>query len=133
LTVARLGSSFSHDVFRLNLNQLTVMKKILALSLLVTGFLATAAFAATAADNWDNSCAKCHGADGSGNTKMGKKFNIKDYTDAAVQSAIKDEDMFKAIKEGVTADGKERMKAFKDDLSDPEITDLVGYIRKMKK
>ena len=82
------------------------MKKILALSLLVTGFLATAAFAATAADNWDNNCAKCHGADGSGNTKMGKKLKLKDYTDAAVQAAMKDEDMFKAIKEGVTADGQ---------------------------
>ncbi len=27
--------------------------------------------------------------------------------------------------------GKEKMKAFKDELSDAEITDLVAYIRKM--
>jgi hypothetical protein len=31
------------------------------------------------------------------------------------------------------ADGKDRMKGFKDDLSDPEVTDLVAAIRKMKK
>ena len=46
-----------------------------------------------------------------------------------MQSALKDDEMFKAIKDGVTQDGKERMKAFKDDLSDAEITDLVAYIR----
>ncbi len=109
------------------------MKKLLVLSLLASGFLTAAALAAPAADNWDNNCAKCHGADGSGNTKMGKKLNVKDYTDAKVQADLKDADMFTAIKEGVTANGKERMKAFKDDLSDAEIHDLVTFIRQMKK
>jgi mono/diheme cytochrome c family protein len=42
--------------------------------------------------------------------------------------------MVKAIKEGVKDEaGKERMKSFKDDLSDAEVNDLVAYIRKMKK
>jgi mono/diheme cytochrome c family protein len=110
------------------------MKKILALSLLVSAFMAGSAYAATAADNWDNNCAKCHGADGSGNCKMGKKLKVKDYTDASVQAGLKDEDMTKAIKDGVKDDaGKDRMKAFKDDLSDAEVTDLVAAIRKMKK
>ncbi len=108
------------------------MKKTLALSLLGAALVAgaTLAHAATAADNWDNNCAKCHGADGSGNTKMGKKLNVKNYTDAAAQAALKDDEMFTAIKDGVTVDGKEKMKAFKDDLSDAEIKDLVAYIRK---
>jgi len=112
---------------------LFVMKKYLALLASILVAAASYGYAATAADNWDNDCAKCHSADGSGTSKVGKKLKLKDYTDAAVQAAMKDEDMFKAIKEGVTADGKERMKAFKDDLSDAEITDLVAYIRKMKK
>jgi mono/diheme cytochrome c family protein len=110
------------------------MKKILALSFLVSALLAVAAKAAPAADNWDNNCAKCHSADGSGSGKMGKRLKLKDYTDATVQAALKDEDMFKAIKEGVKDEnGKDRMKAFKDDLTDPEITDLVAFIRKLKK
>ncbi|HUJ44484.1 MAG TPA: cytochrome c [Opitutaceae bacterium] len=109
------------------------MKKILALSFLVSAVMATAAYAATAADNWDNNCAKCHGADGSGNTKIGKKLKLKDYTDAKVQADLKDDEMAKAIKEGVSENGKEKMKAFKDDLSDSEITELVAYIRQMKK
>jgi mono/diheme cytochrome c family protein len=108
------------------------MKKILAL--LASIFVAAAAcgYAAPAADNWDGSCAKCHSADGSGSGKVGKKLKLKDYTDAAVQATFKDEDLAKAIKEGVLDEaGKEKMKAFKDELSDAEITDLVGYIRKM--
>jgi cytochrome c553 len=110
------------------------MKKILALSLLASAFMAAAAYAATAADNWDNNCAKCHGADGSGNTKMGKKLKLKDYTDANVQAGLKDEGIFKAIKDGVKDEnGKDRMKGFKDDLSDAEVTDLIASIRKMKK
>lgn len=112
------------------------MKKNLTLSLLVSAFVAAASssVAATAADNWDNSCAKCHGADGTGNTKIGKKYKLKDYTDAKVQADMKDDDMAKAIAEGVKDEnGKDRMKSFKDDLSNAEVTDLVAYIRKMKK
>ena len=111
------------------------MKKTLALSLLASSLVAATSvgYAAAAADNWDNNCAKCHGADGSGSTKIGKKLKLKDYTDAAVQADLKDEAMVKAIKEGVTENGKERLKTFKDDLSEAEINDLVAYIRKMKK
>jgi cytochrome c553 len=110
------------------------MKKILVLSLLASSFMVTAAFAAPAADNWDNNCTKCHSADGSGSGKMGKRLKLKNYTDAAVQAAMKDEDMVKAIKGGVRDEaGKERMKSFKDDLSDAEVNDLVAYIRNMKK
>lgn len=111
------------------------MKKNLALALLVSSLVAATSvgYAATAAENWDNNCAKCHGADGSGSTKIGKKLKLKDYTDAAVQAALKDDEMAKAIKEGISDNGKEKMKAFKDDLSDAEVTDLVAYIRKMKK
>ena len=88
--------------------------------------------AATAAENWENNCAKCHGADGKGKTKIGKKLGIKDYTDPQVQAKMTDEDMTKAITNGISENGKEKMKAFKGELSDQEITDLVAYIRKFK-
>jgi mono/diheme cytochrome c family protein len=93
---------------------------------------ATCAYAAPAADNWDGSCAKCHSSDGSGSGKIGKKLKLKDYTDKAVQAALKDEDMTKAIKDGVKDEaGAEKMKAFKDELSDAEVADLITYIRQM--
>ncbi len=103
--------------------------RLLALAAAVT---TVSAFAADGATNWTDQCAKCHGADGKGQTKVGKKLNLKDYTDAKVQGEMKDEDMTKAISAGVFVDGKEKMKAFKDELSADEIKDLVAYVRKFK-
>ncbi len=106
------------------------MKHIFAGALIAAG--AAIALAAPAAENWENHCAKCHGADGKGQTKAGKKLNVKDYTDAKVQADMKDEDMIKATADGVFEKGKERMKAYKDELSAAEIKELVAYIRKFK-
>jgi cytochrome c6 len=88
--------------------------------------------AATAAENWENHCTKCHGDDGKGQTKPGKKLNLKDYSDPAVQAKMTDEEMTKAITEGVFDKGKEKMKAYKEELSADEIKDLVAYVRKLK-
>ena len=38
------------------------------------------AFAVDGAALWARHCASCHGKDGSGNTTMGKKLGVKDYT-----------------------------------------------------
>ena len=94
---------------------------------------ASIAAAAPAAENWENQCSKCHGADGKGLTKVGKKLNLKDYTDAKVQAEMKDAEMVKAITDGAfDKDGKEKMKAFKEELTADEIKDLVAYVRKFK-
>ena len=96
-------------------------------------FTAPRTLAAPATENWENHCTKCHGDDGKGQTKAGKKLNLKDYSDAKVQAEMKDEDMIKAITDGVTDKaGKEKMKAYKDELSAEEITELVAYVRKFK-
>jgi len=89
--------------------------------------------AAPVAENWENHCAKCHGMDGKGQTKVGKKLKLLDYTSATDQAAMKDEDMLKAINDGVKdAAGKEKMKSYKADLSADEIKELVAHIRKFK-
>jgi mono/diheme cytochrome c family protein len=88
--------------------------------------------AAPVAENWESHCAKCHGMDGKGLTKVGKKLGLKDYTDAKVQAGLKDADMIKATNDGVIENGKERMKPFKDELTPAEIKDLVAYIRTFK-
>src|SRR5688572_17059546 len=94
---------------------------------------ATSGVGAPAAENWENHCAKCHGADGKGQTKVGKKLKLKDYTDAKVQAEMTDADIVKFIAEGAKdAAGKEKMKSYKDELSAEEITDLVAYVRKFK-
>jgi cytochrome c6 len=89
--------------------------------------------AAPVAENWENHCTKCHGADGKGQTKAGRKLNVRDYTDPKVQAEMKDDQMIKATAEGVfDKGGKEKMKAYKDELSAEEIKELVAYIRKLK-
>jgi len=105
--------------------------KILAAS--VTFLLGSAlGFSAPAAENWENLCAKCHGADGKGQTKIGKKLKLKDYTDAAVQAAMTDEEIITVTTDGVFVDGKERMPGYKDELTAEEIKDFVAFIRAFK-
>lgn len=104
----------------------------IALTGIVLSLATGAAFAAPAADNWENLCASCHGADGKAQTKIGKKMKIRDYTDAKVQAELTDEYIIKATTDGVTVDGKEKMKGFKSELSADEIKDFVAYIRKFK-
>ena len=110
------------------------MKKIIliALTLMVAGTVSS--YAADAKEIYDKDCAKCHGADGKGKTKMGEKLGVKDYTDAKVQEGMKDAEMAKAIKEGVKEkdSDKTKMKAFAD-LSDDDIKGLVKLVRAFKK
>ncbi|MEO5961378.1 MAG: c-type cytochrome, partial [Opitutaceae bacterium] len=71
--------------------------------------LAAVLVAAPVAENWENHCVKCHGADGKGQTKVGRKLNVKDYTDAKVQAEMKDADMTKATTDGLLdKNGKEK-------------------------
>ena len=95
--------------------------------------IAALAIAAPVADNWENHCAKCHGADGKGQTKVGKKLGVLDYTSAGDQAKFTDEHATKAIAEGAKDKaGKERMKAYQDELSPQEIKELVSMVRKFK-
>jgi cytochrome c553 len=110
------------------MNTTTKLAFTTLLLFLVTGV----ALAAPAAENWDNLCASCHGADGKAQTKTGKKLKLRDYTEAKVQAELKDDAMTKAIADGVKIDGKEKMKAYKEEISDSEIQELVAYVRKFK-
>src|SRR5581483_5193575 len=95
-------------------------RTMLVTCLLLAGF--TLARAQDVKETWEKDCQKCHGPDGKGDTKMGKKVEVKDYTDPAVQASLKDDEMVKAIKEGVKdKDGKTRMKAYADTLSDAQV------------
>jgi mono/diheme cytochrome c family protein len=86
---------------------------------------ASSSFAADAAANWSQNCASCHGKDGSGNTMMGKKLGVKDYTK---QQSFSDAEATNVIK-----NGKGKMKAYKDKLSDADVKALVAYVRSLKK
>ena len=109
------------------------MKKIIMLAAAMSFAAALTASAAGAKDNWDAQCAKCHGADGKGQTNIGKRLGAKDYSDPKVQAALTDEAAFKATKEGLKdKDGKILMKPYSN-LSDDDINALVAYMRTFKK
>lgn len=108
------------------------MKRTLVLLVLCS----LAAFATARADGvkeiWEKQCQKCHGADGKGETKMGKKAGVRDYTSAKVQASMKDEEMVKIIKEGKKEGDTTKMKAYPE-LSETDVKALVAYIRAFKK
>ena len=105
-------------------------------TLIIIAALALSAWTVRAADApalYEKHCAKCHGADGKGDTKMGKKVGAKDLTDAKVQAELKDDQAFKAIKEGLKdKEGKLQMKPI-EGATDDEIKALVGHVRAFKK
>jgi cytochrome c6 len=81
--------------------------------------------AADAAANWNQLCASCHGKDGSGNTAMGKKLGLKDYS--------KEQSFSDAEATNIIKNGKGKMKGYKDKLSDADVKALVSYVRSLKK
>jgi cytochrome c6 len=107
--------------------------KNLAFALTLVCSPALVGHAADAKTTWTDQCVKCHGPEGKGDTKMGKKLDIKDYTDAKVQAGFTDEQAFMALKEGIKDKaGATRMKAV-EGFSDAELKGLVAYVRGLKK
>jgi cytochrome c6 len=72
-------------------------------------------------------CVSCHGADGKGNTSVGKVLGIHDLT-ADADLKMSDDDLAAIISKG-----KNKMPAYSKSLSDPDIKQLVAYIRELQK
>ena len=100
------------------------MKKTTILALLITAALPIAAAADNAAV-YKAKCAACHGADGAGQTTMGKKMNLRDLRSPEVQKQSNPE-LLKII-----SDGKGKMPAYKAKLSADELKGLVDYLREL--
>ena len=107
--------------------------KTITLTIGLALMMASAAWAADVKENWEKNCMKCHGADGKGNTKMGKQSGVKDYTDPNVQAEMKDENALKVIKEGIVEKGKKKMDPYKDKFTEDEIKALIAFMRGFKK
>lgn len=109
------------------------MKKLICTTVIAVAAAAGTLLAADAKVTYAKECTKCHGADGKGDTKMGKKLGAKDYTDPKVQAEVTDATAFKAIKEGLKdKEGKTVMKPT-EGVSDAEIKAVVAYLRTFKK
>ena len=107
-------------------------KNLLLIALLLPGTAALLSATEPQA-TWNEHCAKCHGADGKGDTKMGKKLSIHDFTDTKVQAEFTDEQAFDAMKKGITdKNGKTTMKPI-EDVSDADLKAMVPFVRAFKK
>ena len=87
---------------------------------------------------YETVCAMCHGMTGTGDGQAAEKLNPKprDYTNAAWQASVTDEEIKKTIMLGGQATGKSAaMPAWSSQLKDqPEVLDgLVQIIRGFKK
>lgn len=113
--------------------------KVRSLTVIVLVMLLSAAEAAPAlADaaaakaSYTTFCVKCHGENGKGDGSAAATLKTKprDFTDCAKMSAISDDTLFKVVKEGGAAAGLSAdMPAWKDGFEDPDIKDLVAYVR----
>lgn len=96
--------------------------------LTVAMMFSTSVFAAdSGADLFKTKCAMCHGADGKGETAMGKRLGIKDLGSAEVQKQSDTE-----LTSDITK-GKGKMPAYEGKLSGDQIQELVKFIRTLKK
>jgi cytochrome c553 len=108
------------------------MRKCVLAAIAAVALAGMSVRASEASALYEKECVKCHGADGKGETKMGKKLGAKDYSDAKVQEELKDADAVKAIKEGLKKDDKTLMKPL-EGATDDQIKGLVAYMRTFKK
>ena len=105
----------------------TILKLLLAVLVFTLSFVTWSPAQDTGADLFKARCAACHGADGKGETTMGKKMGLKDLGSADVQGKS-DADI-----NGVITNGKDRMPPYKGKLTDDQINSLVKYIRTLKR
>ena len=76
-------------------------------------------------------CARCHGADGRGDTPLGHTYNSPDFTDNAWWQKHSDITSTKSLVSIVT-NGKGDMPGFGKKLKSSEIKGLVSYVRRFR-
>lgn len=98
-----------------------------AVALLAIVLVAPAFAQGPGADTYKAKCAMCHGADGLANVPMGKSMKVVSFKDPTMVKAP--DAQFIAS----TKNGKNKMPAYAGKLTDPQITDVVAYIRTLQK
>jgi cytochrome c6 len=84
-------------------------------------------FAQSGEATYKAKCQSCHGAEGTPNPGIAKMMGVKPASDAAVKAHSE------AQMIAITSDGKGKMPAFKDKLTDAQIKDSVAYFRTFAK
>ncbi len=108
-------------------------KMIIGAMTIIAALSTTTLLAADGKALYEEHCAKCHGADGKGNTKMGQKLGAKDYSNAKTWENLTDAKAVKAVTEGVKdKDGKVVMKPA-EGVSEADAKAVVEHMKSLKK
>jgi len=83
-------------------------------------------------DLFRTNCARCHGADGRGDTPLGHTYNAPDFTDAEWWRKHSDITSTRRLA-SIVSHGKAGMPAFGKKLKPREIKLLVNYVRRFRK
>ncbi len=106
------------------------MNRILQLAAITLGILALgiAGFGQSpGADTYKAKCQMCHGADGLASTPAGKAMKAIPFNDPQIVHKS-DADLM-----ATTTNGKGKMPAYKDKLSETEVKQVIDYIRTLQK
>ena len=98
-----------------------------ALALIAAMSLTPLAALAQGPDTYKSKCQMCHGATGLGDTPAGKSMGAIPFNSPALIKAS-DADLIAATK-----NGKGKMPAYTGKLTDPQIADVIAYIRTLQK
>lgn len=77
---------------------------------------------------YEQNCARCHGADGRGQTNLGELYDAPDFTNDREIARASNRRLAASI-----ARGKAGMPSFSKKLKPEEISSLVAYVRTLKK
>lgn len=118
------------------------MRKIFAVasvacSLLLSGGIVAYGFAeqgdpTAGKATYEKLCSTCHGMTGKGDGPAAAALPTKprNHTDGQYMNGLKDDYLFKIVKEGGTAVGKAQfMPGWGTQLKDPEIWNVIAYVR----
>jgi mono/diheme cytochrome c family protein len=87
--------------------------------------------AAVVEDLYRTNCARCHGAEGRGDTPLGQSHNAPDFTDRDWwRQHASTTSRGKLI--SLVTHGKDEMPAFEKKLTRPQIELLVDYVRRFR-
>ncbi len=88
--------------------------------------LSTYTLAGSGSDTYKAKCSACHGANGAGDTMLGKNLKLRPLASADVQKESDDE------LAAIISKGRNRMPPFDGKLSPNQIRDLIKHIRSLK-
>ena len=103
------------------------MNRALFALLIAMGLFGATVRAQDAAATFKDKCAGCHAPDGSGNTTIGTKLKMRDLRSPDVQKQTD------AQLTDIITNGKSPMPAYKGKITDVQIKELVGYVRRIAK